>query len=258
MYVGGVHAESDLRVLRQLIRDNSLGLLSTVISSPNFPLIQASHIPFVLDIDETGDTNLGVLRCHLSRQNPQSKAIIEEVNLKRDSGDTTNILEQDVLVIFTSDIHHYVTPKFYTETKPTTAKVVPTWNYSAVQVYGRATVYIDSKSDDTSAFLGKQLHDLSEFHETTTMGYTGKGDKPGPWKITDAPDRFIEIMTKSIIGIEIKIERMEGKVKMSQEMRDGDVDGVIKGYRALATETGSEMASLVEQSREKKRQNKLL
>jgi transcriptional regulator len=71
------------------------------------------------------------------------------------SGTSTNTLEQEVLVLFTATSHHYVTPKFYTETKPVTAKVVPTWNYSAVQGYGRATLYFDSKSDVTSEFLSK-------------------------------------------------------------------------------------------------------
>lgn len=36
-------------------------------------------------------------------------------------------LEEEVLVLFTSQVQHYVTPKFYTETKPVSGKVVPTW-----------------------------------------------------------------------------------------------------------------------------------
>ncbi|WP_254554525.1 FMN-binding negative transcriptional regulator, partial [Salmonella enterica] len=82
-------------------------------------------------------------------------------------------------------------PKFYTETKPTTAKVVPTWNYAAVQAYGRARIFYESKTPETQNFLGKQIDDLSRHGETAIMGYTGKGDRPGPWKVTDAPERYI-------------------------------------------------------------------
>lgn len=84
--------------------------------------------------DEDSEAGLGRLRGHIARQNPQSKAIIEYLNAE--SSDVTSSpkthLEEDVLVIFNGPVHHYVTPKFYTETKPTSGKVVPTWDYEAV------------------------------------------------------------------------------------------------------------------------------
>ncbi|KAK9245701.1 hypothetical protein V1506DRAFT_226921 [Lipomyces tetrasporus] len=50
-------------------------------------------------------------------------------------------------------VYHYVTPKFYTETKPTSGKVVPTCDYySAVQVYGAARIYFDTRSKQVSDF----------------------------------------------------------------------------------------------------------
>ena len=85
MYIRKDHAETDLRVLRHLVQENPLGLLTTVISSPSgsYPLAQASHIPWVLDIkDKESETELGTLRGYLARQNPQSKAIIEETTAK--------------------------------------------------------------------------------------------------------------------------------------------------------------------------------
>lgn len=103
--------------------------------------------------DEGSETELGRLRGHLARQNPQSKAIIEEINSLKSVSSSTNVLEYDVLIIFTSPAHHYVTPKLYTETKPASGKVVPTWNYAAVQVYSRAKVFIDPKLAETSNFL---------------------------------------------------------------------------------------------------------
>jgi transcriptional regulator len=212
-----------------------------------------------LDVDdESSESELGRLRGHLARQNPQSKAIIEDLTSKTSPrNNDKNTLDQEVLIIFNSPIQHYVPPKFYTESKPTTAKVVPTWNYAAVQIYGKATFYFE-KNDETSNFLQTQMNDISQHGEVAIMGYDGKGDNPGPWKVTHAPERYIEIMKKSIIGVEIKITRMDGKFKMSQEMREGDVEGVIKGFRGLDSETARNMADIVEQRKELKAEKKLV
>ncbi|KAM6525316.1 hypothetical protein FALCPG4_010871 [Fusarium falciforme] len=243
MYIKGPHGEADISVLRKLIRENPLGLLTTAISSPNFDFLQSSHIPFVLDVEDgSSETELGKLRGHLARVNPQSKAMIESLS---ENPQLNNVIEQDVIVIFNSPIQHYVTPKFYTETKPTTGKVVPTWNYAAVQIYGRAKVFYDSKAEETGQFLTKQIGDLSYHAETQVMGFTG-GDNPVDWKLTDAPDRFIQLLQKSIIGIEIEITKMGGKFKMSQEMGMGDREGVIKGFSRLESERAQEMSKLVQ------------
>ncbi|KAM5511709.1 Uncharacterized protein FOXYSP1_06509 [Fusarium oxysporum f. sp. phaseoli] len=254
MYIRKDHAETDLRVLRRLVRENPLGLLTTVISSPSgsYPLAQASHIPWVLDIqNEESETELGTLRGHLARQNPQSKAIIEEATTKN-----TQVLQNDVLVIFQSPVHHYIPPQFLVETKPTTTKVVPTWNYAAVQIYGKAKVYVDSKSAETSEYLASQINALTRHTEVNLMGFDGKDGNHEPWKVTDAPERYIELMKKAIIGIEIEIERFEGKFKMSQEETRGDSDGVIAGFRGLGTEAGQRVADLVQERREIKEKAK--
>ncbi|KAH6994210.1 putative FMN-binding domain-containing protein [Fusarium venenatum] len=229
-HIIGPHAEPDLPVLRKLIQDNPLGLLTTAIPSPNHPFLQSSHIPFVLDIGYGEDeTNLGKLRGHLARVNPQSKVMIENLT---ENPHLNNVIEQDVIVIFNSPIQHYVTPKLYTETKPTTGKVVPTWNYAAIQVYGRARIFHDTKTDGAGRFLSKQILDLSRHAKNKVMGFTG-GDNPIDWKVSDAPDKFIELLKKSIIGIEIEITSMGGKFKMSQEMGMGDRQGVINGMSKM-------------------------
>jgi transcriptional regulator len=240
MYLRTVHAELHIPSLRRFITENPLGLLITAIKSSTFPTIQCTHIPWVLDVaDETSETELGSLRGHLAKPNPHSKAMTESAQ-----STANGELSEEVSVIFNGPIHHYVTPKFYTETKPSTGKVVPTWNYSAVQAYGKATIFFDSKSTETSDFLQKQIRDLSQHAETAIMGYTGNGKKP--WEVADAPDRFIELMTKNITGIEIEITRLEGKFKMSQELRSGDRQGVIEGFQSLHTDEGREMAKIVQ------------
>lgn len=247
MYLRTIHAEFDIPALRRFIRQNPLGILITALPSANFPTLQCTHIPWLLDVvDEDSQTELGTLRGHLAKQNPHSKAMTEAV--QRGSPSASNgLLEYEVSVVFTGPVHSYVTPKFYVETKPSTGKVVPTWNYSAVQAYGRATVLFDSHNVATDVFLSKQITDLTRHSEMTLMNYTGIGDRAPPWEVSDAPNGFIKNLKKSIIGIEIAVDRLEGKYKMTQEMGMGDRNGVIDGFQALQTDDGLLMAKVVEE-----------
>ncbi|KAL6695702.1 putative FMN-binding domain-containing protein [Trichoderma pleuroticola] len=222
MFPPPVHTESSIPVLRQLIRDFPLSVLITAVPSDTHPLIPVSHIPFLLDVnDESRETELGTLRGHMTHQNPQSRAITDAVSLGTPANN--NILEQ--------------------ETKPTTAKVTPTWNYATAQVYGKAKIYYDSKPKDTAEFLSHisqaaVLANLSKYSEESIMGYTGKDGRPQPWEVSEAPEQWLELLKKNIIGIEISIARLEGKFKMSQEMRKGGREGVVRGFEELGSETG--------------------
>ncbi|KAK2612665.1 hypothetical protein QQS21_001282 [Conoideocrella luteorostrata] len=248
MYFSAAHQETDLHVLQQLIRDHPLGSIITGIPSAKYPFLQLSHIPFVLDIEDAcSKVKKGRLRGHLTRQNPQSQAILEALALQPTKD---NVLIQEVLIVFQSP-DHYVTPKFYTDTKPSTGKVVPTWNYAAVQAYGPAKIFFDSGCPETCKFLDKQLADLSHQSETRIMGYTG-GAAPAEWKPTDAPERYIEILKKSIIGIEITINRLEGKFKMSQDKNPNDRQGVIQGFASLRTEGAAAVGEMIRERSELK------
>lgn len=244
MYLRAVHAELDKSSLRKFVRDNPLGILITAIQSPNFPTIQCTHIPWVLDVaDETSKDELGTLRGHLAIANPHAKAMTEAA---RSSSSSNGPLSQEVSVLFNGPAHSYVTPKFYTDTKPTTGKVVPTWNYSAVQASGTATIFFDPSNNDTHSFLHKQINDLTKHSEGHIMHYTG-GDNPNAWEVADAPERFIDLLKKSIIGIEINVSRLEGKYKMSQEMSISDRQGILNGFRALGTDNAQQIAQTVEE-----------
>lgn len=159
--------------------------------------------------------------------------------------ESLSFLSQEVLILFNAPSHSYVTPKFYTATKPSTGKVVPTWNYAAVQVYGRLRLYHASKSAATDAFLSKQVVDLSEMSERSQMGYTGSDGAPKPWSVDEAPESYVRLLKKAIVGVEITVERMEGKFKMSQEMGREDREGVMGGFEELGTESGRRIADMV-------------
>jgi transcriptional regulator len=136
--------------------------------------------------------------------------MIQTLTEKSSGVDTAYI--EDVIIVFNGPIQHYITPKFYVQTKPDTGKVVPTWDYSAIQVYGRARIFYDTSSAESSSFLSNQLHGLSLHAEKSIMGYGSEGG-PKPWEVSDAPGRYIDLLQKGIIGIEVEISSMEGRFK---------------------------------------------
>lgn len=233
MYLRAIHSTYHLPTLYDFIKSHPLGLLTTYLPIDAFVPIQSSHIPWVLDPAESSEQDasvraqktepLGTLRGHLARANPQAKAIIAAAG----QSDGKITLPDEVLVMFTGPVQHYVTPKFYTETKPATGKVVPTWNYEAVEVYGRITVYPKSAGND---FLSSAIADLTKQSERA-MGY---GDES--WEVEDAPDKFISILKNAIVGVSIEITRIGGKFKMSQESKAGDRQGVIEGFLGIGQE----------------------
>lgn len=268
MYLRAVHAEKDLQALQTFVHNNPLGILTTAIksSSPEHPLIQSTHIPFVLDAEGPTPEAPGVLRGHLARQNPQAQVLMEAVakaqETKKDAAPHEIELDDEILVLFNGPFHHYVTPKFYTQTKPESGKVVPTWNYAAVQAYGRARIFCDSKAEVTSRYLQTQTEDLTRLSEGGVMGYAtdaeeaGGGQKQKAWEVGDAPRNYIEIMKKNIIGIEIRLEKLQGKYKMSQEMGASDREGVVAGFAGLGTDVGDGMSQTVKERGELKDQAK--
>lgn len=188
----------------------------------------------------------------MARVNPQTKAMISSLNTAQSSvsllpswlsssGADSHPLElkDDVLILFQAPVHSYVTPSFYVETKPSTGKVVPTWDYAAVQVYGRARVY-HLVDEECSAFLQKQVEDLTQLQEAA-------GGREKPWSVADSPVSYTELLKKGIVGLEIKITRIEGRFKLGQELPDGDWLGAVQGFRSLGTAEGANMAQMIEE-----------
>ncbi|KAJ6021818.1 hypothetical protein N7540_007322 [Penicillium herquei] len=241
MFLPSVHAETDTEALLQFIRENPLGILITGLKSSEQDFLQCTHVPWVLDVPENSEDSSPRIRAHIAKQNPQVKAMIEAVDQK-----PPNVLElsEDVLVLFNGQHDHYVTPKFYVETKPDSGKVVPTWNYAAVQVYGKLSLCYDSKTPEAGTFIAQQIHDLSSHTEQSIMGYTG-GDRPEAWTVDEAPERYVDLLKRNIVGIEIQVKKIQGKFKMSQEMRPGDREGVVKGFQSMGTETGTAISEVV-------------
>lgn len=259
MYLRPAHTEHDTNTHYKFIQDNPLGVLTTAIKSESYPLLQSSHIPWILDLPDStsssSDSEPAKLRGHLARANPHAKALSEAaaaVKTGRSSGTKYAKLDEEVMVLFTSSVHHYVTPKFYVETKPSTGKVVPTWDYVAVQVYGYMTVFYDGSAPETGEFLTKQISDLSKQSEEKIFGFDGQEGRASAWNVNEAPESYVSLLKKAIIGVEIEITRTQGKWKMSQELAKGDREGVIEGFERLGTETGNDVARIVRERGELK------
>ena len=239
MYIRPVHAELDLPTLHAFIRANPLGLFTTSIPHATHDTIQTSHIPFILHPE--GDK--GVLRGHMARANPQCKVLIDSVKPRTSFWGSTQSspegdrLADDILILFNAPTHAYVTPSFYSSTKPKTGKVVPTWNYAAVQVYGKCRIH-HANTPTTSAYLQRVVTELTDQQESTKSGKK--------WAVADAPESYVDALKKGIIGLEVEVTRAEGRFKLSQEMGDGDWRGVVEGFRAMGTEWGDRMAEMTE------------
>ena len=137
-----------------------------------------------------------------------------------------------VLVIFRGP-HGYISPNWY-PTKHETGREVPTWNYAVAHVHGRLRVVEDA------AWLRRLLEALTDRHEA---------DQPQPWRITDAPEDHIEKSLRAIVGLEIVIERIQGKFKLSQNHPARNQTGVIAGLRARDGDGDAELARFMERER---------
>jgi transcriptional regulator len=163
---------------------------------------------------ERNGTALGLLKGHLSRANTQWREFSPSV---------------EALAIF-SGPQHYITPNWYPE-KEATGKVVPTWNYAVVHAYGHLKVIEDGK------WLMAHLNTLTTTHEA---------ESPAPWKVSDAPADHIASLARGIVGLEMVIERIEGKWKVSQNRSEQDRSGVADGLAELNTTESLAMKALVE------------
>jgi transcriptional regulator len=91
---------------------------------------------------------------------------------------------------------------------------VPTWNYVAVHCWGTPRVI------DDAAWLRDLIGRLTRAQEE------GRAE---PWAVEDAPADYIAAQIKGIAGLEIPIDRIEGKWKTSQNRSDADRAGVAAG-----------------------------
>ncbi|GAC1416744.1 MAG: FMN-binding negative transcriptional regulator [Candidatus Velthaea sp.] len=203
MYVPPHAREDRPDVLREAIEHIGFGTLATVSAAQ--PML--THLPMMFAPGGTRGTIVG----HISRANPQW----------HDANGT-----QAVAAFIGPSF--YVSPNSYA-TKTETGKVVPTWNYIAVEARG-AIEFFDARER-----LLRLVEMLTNRHEA---------QEPRPWSVLDAPADYIEGQLRGIVGFEIRVSELAGAWKLSRNKSAADRSGVaeamersgLPGVRELADE----------------------
>ncbi len=194
MYIPQHFAEHDQAEILRFIAAHAFGTLVTVDAGIPF----ASHIPFLL---ERGKTLM--LSGHLAKANPQWQHLAAN---------------PQVLAMF-QGAHAYVSPTWYA------GAGVPTWNYTAVHVYGKVRVIHDAD------WLREKVERLSAQYE---------GSSETAW-IPAYPAKMLE----AIVGFEITIESLQAKYKLSQNRSAADQRNVMQALEASGGENERGVAALM-------------
>jgi transcriptional regulator len=211
MYQPPAFRETDKHAMQAFVEAHPLGLVIEAGSDPH--MVQANLIPLLL---YPGEGALGTLRGHVARGNSLSGSPLE------------GPLDRPALVVFQGP-QHYITPSWY-EQKAIDGKVVPTWNYAMVQARGQIEIIEDP------AWLHAHVSALTGRHENGRVS---------PWAVSDAPDAFIAGQLKGIVGLQIVIDRLEGKFKASQNRTAADRAGVAEGLLGEGSQHALAMRDLV-------------
>jgi transcriptional regulator len=190
VYVPDHFAPASDDAVAELLRRRGAGDLIT----PTAHGLQATFLPL---LHEPGpDGGFGVLRGHVARNNPQWR----------------EPATGPALVIIRGP-DGYISPTWYA-TKAEHGRVVPTWNYITAHITGEFVVH------DDVAWVEQMVRDLTEVHE--------QGFDP-PWRVDDAPPKYIAGQLRAIVGVEVHITAIEAKFKLSQNRSSADIDGAIAG-----------------------------
>ncbi|HEY3520370.1 MAG TPA: FMN-binding negative transcriptional regulator [Rhodanobacteraceae bacterium] len=190
-YPGPSFREQSVEVLHAAIRGIAFGTLITHAGGD----FAVSHLPFELDAHPEPD---GTLLGHIARYNPQWRDV-----------DDAGI---PALAIFQGP-HAYVSPSWYPG-KRADPRQVPTWDYLAVHARGTLRIFHD---EDRLYDLLRRLVERNE------------ASRPEPWKITDAPEDYLREQMRYIVGLELRIEKLEGRYKLSQNRDAADQEGARAG-----------------------------
>jgi transcriptional regulator len=183
MYIPAHFAEARPEALQRIMREHPLGMLVTHRSTG----LDADHIPFEFDASAGAH---GALIAHVARANTL---------LQRCPTGTP------VMVVFRG-AEAYISPNWYAS-KHETHRQVPTWNYEVVHAHGTLTVHDDAR------FVRRVVAQLTRRHEAA---------ESRPWKMGDSEPEFIDTMLRNVVGLEVTITSLVGKLKLSQnrEVRD--------------------------------------
>jgi len=201
MYIPEIYKETDHSKVISFIRNNNFGIL--INSFNNRPW--GTHIPFILS--ERNDRLY--LTAHLSKANEQSMHFGKE----------------DVLVIFNGP-HAYISSSWYDHEN------VPTWNYSAIHVYGKVRTL-------TTKELYSAVDELVQNHEQ---------HQKEPISFNELSEETLKEMN-GIMGIEIEVSEVQAVRKMSQNRDDHNYHRIIDELESHSTPMEQQVATEMKKDR---------
>lgn len=204
MHIPDLYKNEDPEAIKTFLKENAFGLL---INQTNGKL-WATHIPLELEINKEGSA---ILMGHISKENPQWTAF--------ESND-------QILAVFTGP-HSYISSSWYDHEN------VPTWNYTAVHVYGKIKIIEGDAVIDSLTKL------VDKYEQNSKC----------PVRVADLSKKTM-MQTRGIVAFEIKIEEIQAQNKMSQNRDDKNYTNIISELKK--TENPQSMAVAKEMAKYRK------
>ena len=189
MYIPKHFEEKDLHEIASLIKEFGFATLVSIVDDKPW----ATHIPLELVIDQEG---IWRLQGHIARANPQWR------NFEK---------QPDVLAIFMGP-HSYVSPSWYDH------RNVPTWNYKAVHLSGRALLL---EGDALQAMLRGLMHRYESAHAEKPQSYD------------ETPKDILDMDLRGLVGLEIVIDKIEAVSKLSQNRNEASYDSIVENLKKM-------------------------
>lgn len=181
MFIPKLYKSEDYNLMKEIIRENSFALLISSVDK-----IRATHSMMMLNEDDLENI---YIETHISRANPQAKTL-------------TN--GNEVLCDFLG-AHTYISSSWYDHIN------VSTWNYEAVQIYGK----VELMNHDE---LYQHLDKLTSKYEKSQQC---------PMMVKDMGKDFVEKEMKGAFGLKIFPTEIFIKQKLSQNRKEDDFENII-------------------------------
>lgn len=204
MHIPKLFEITDITIIEKFVKENGLATLIT--KGSDFPV--GTHIPIDLEMNENGNK---VLWGHISKANPQWKEFEKDEN---------------VLVIFLSPVHSYISSSWYNHPN------APTWNYLSVHITGKLKIIEGEKLWESVRRLTNRYEQISK--------------KPVS---LDTLPVSVQKQMNGIVGFEISIDKIEAAFKLSQNRNDEDFENIVKQLRLSNELSARLMADIMERER---------
>ncbi len=207
MYIHPLNAWENQPEVLDFIRKNAFATLYTQVNGKPW----ATHLPLFLEGKPEGKF---VLHGHLAKANSQWKQLTQA---------------EEVLVIFQGP-HAYISSSWYTHEN------VPTWNYLAVHVYGKARL-----------IEGEELmHHLKTLVDQYETGRTNRV------QVETMTPSYLDGQIRALVGFELEITEVHASAKLSQNRDDENYERIVQQLEQSPLASDLEVAEEMRKRRETK------